>query len=478
MAKVLVFQLPSPPFWDVSREYAGGFGTADPSSRREFGHGGSTVPNVSLVYSASILDYNGHQVSFVDAQLERLNLSQAIERIRDVDPDVLISVISLPSMKQDLNLLSQAKQELPQLTIVAVGTVCKVLSFEVLRCEAIDYVVVGEAEAVIAGLVDCLAAGKDASSITGVVSRKSKKVDLYEEQPWVRDLDSLPLPAYHLLSVRKYREPLFGQKTPYFPVWRSRGCPYKCSFYCPYPVGFGKRVRFHSEERVIEEIDHLVNRFGVEAIVFRDQVFNYDFERAERLCDMIINKSWHITWVCEARLGEISPILVKKMKKAGCRRIHFGLETGDSRLLESLAKPSLKLSCVEEVVRTVKEAGIKVQLNVMVGLPGENHNTLRNTRHFLKRIRPDYTYFCWVTPYPGTRLFEEAKQKGLLQTKDWEGYTGYNPIMRTEDLSIPELKKAVVEANPYHWRELPARIVGLTRTGRLLEAIARKVRVK
>jgi radical SAM superfamily enzyme YgiQ (UPF0313 family) len=323
---------------------------------------------------------------------------------------------------------------------VAVGVVAQALFDEVAGAGAADAVVRGDPERVVDALVPVLLGE---TPLDGSGFERRWGVITNAQVARVEDLDALPDLPYHLVPVEKYRYHGFGRGVRYAAVFASRGCPFKC-YYCPYPAGFGGRIVARDPAKVVDEIERLRARFGVGGVLFRDQVFTHDRQRTLRLCDEMIRRRLDIGWVVETRLDRVDAELLRKMKEAGCVRIHYGLESGDPRLFARVGKDGVEQR-MEQLVqnfRLTEQAGIHPHMFVLIGLLGETRESVRATIATIRRIKPLTLQAAIVTPYPGTGLFEEAERKGLLCTRDWSQYTGFKPIMRTEALSLEELVEA------------------------------------
>jgi len=429
---------------DVNRDYAGGFGVAVKTDRNSYGHGSNmeVVPYISLVYSASVLEEAGYDVTFLDAQAEKMNIEQVLLRIHAIKPDLIVSVINLPSIYGDVKLFESIKKNFPSVKIICMGTMCKILPGEVLKNGTVDCAITGEAEGVLVELLSKIKKNESIAGVKGIAFMNEKNLIRTPQPPLITDLDSLPFPPYHLMPMNKYRTFYFGMDTIYAPIWSSRGCPFQCSYYCPYPLGFGKKIRYRSPKNVVDEIDYIVTEFEVGGIIFRDQNFTLDYKRTEEICDIIIEKKIDINWLCETRLDKVPNSLLRKMRKAGCTSIHFGLETGDPDILNKTGKPGMKLSTARDAIKRTKKNGIVPTVNVIIGLPGDTWKSIENTLKVLFKLHLDSVQFNMVTPYPGTKFFEDAERKGLIAIKDWSKYTGIDPVMRTENLTIEELKNA------------------------------------
>ena len=164
-------------------------------------------------------------------------------------------------------------------------------------------------------------------------------------------------------------------------------------------------------------------------------------EHALKVCEEIIHRKLDTAWFCEARVDHVSKKLLKMMKKAGCKQIHYGVETGDPELLK-LGKPHTNLGTIRKAFRLTKEIGFWATAHVILGWPDENVETLAKTSKFLEEIAPHSVNWNFLTPYPGTKLYEIAKENNLILTHDWSKYTSHTVVMKTKWLSASQLYKA------------------------------------
>lgn len=435
---------PSPPFMNVSRDWAGGYGTASKSKRNLYGHDPSAavMVNVSLSYVASILMSQGFEIALLDGQAENLNIEAVCEKIARFSPQLIIANTNLPSLYGDLALIDLIKDRFRDIRVICIGTVCKSLHVEIMSKARVDICVTGEPELVAPRIVKALKTGERLKNVFGIVFREGDEIVEVPCESEVFDLNSLPFPPYHLMPMSKYLRELNGEYLRYAPVLSSKGCPFKCGYYCPYPYGFGVGIKFRDPQKIVEEIDLLKNEFDVDLIVFRDQVFTISHQRVNEICSRLIEKNLRIKWICETRLENITEDLLKMMKAAGCARIHYGLETADYEMFNRIAKPGKKLDEAVKIIRRTEESGIVAHTHLIVGLPGESWDTIHRTVEFLRKNRIQSVQVSIITPYPGTRFFEEMKERGLILTYDWSQYTGFDAVVRTEYLGAKELIKA------------------------------------
>jgi radical SAM superfamily enzyme YgiQ (UPF0313 family) len=213
-------------------------------------------------------------------------------------------------------------------------------------------------------------------------------------------------------------------------------------------MGFGAKWTFRSPKDVVDEIAYLHGR-GVKGFLFRDQSFSMDKKRASKICEEIISRRLEIAWFCEARVDQVSKDMLKLMKRAGCKQIHFGVETGDSELIK-WGKPYTDLNSIRKAFQMTKELNLFSMAHIIFGWPDESLKTMENTCKFLLEIAPDSVNWNFLTPYPGTKLYNIAKENNLFLTNDWSDFTSHTVVLKTKWLSNKQLKKRSKEiANTY-----------------------------
>ena len=185
-------------------------------------------------------------------------------------------------------------------------------------------------------------------------------------------------------------------------------------YYCPYPLVEGKSWRYQSAERVYNEIEALVRRFGIQKILFRDAVFTLDRKRVDSICDMIMQNKLDITWWCETRVDCLDEHLVEKMKHAGCLGINIGVETGDEEVMKHEAKSGLTLEKLRKLRDKAYEIGMKLHFCYPLGFHRETKKSIVDTFDLIRMLRPDSLGITVITPYPGTPLYVKAKERAGL----------------------------------------------------------------
>lgn len=441
--KLLILNLPNPPFQHIDREYAGGFGTAQHTCRKR---GSSPCLNLFLPYYAAVAKEAGCEYNVLDAQALKLSADEVMHKVRGFDPDVIVSMIALPSIYEDKKLLSDMKKELPNTLFVGCGTVCKVMPDEVLLGSNIDFVIRDEFPYVnsLRKLLNTFRGITKATNLTelpGFSYVKESKV--MNNPPKIHEKEFSDFtPLYDDLPLKKYQHfiDLEGKKHLFISILGSKGCSHSC-IYCPYPIGFGRKPCFKHPKSVVDEIEYLYHVKGIEGFLFRNQSFTLNAKWAKNVCQEILDRKLDISWFCEARVDEPTKEILALMQKSGCKRIHYGAETGDPELITT-AKPGVRLENTFKTFYAAKKFGMWTHAHMILGLPGENKQTLMNTFKFLIKLDPDSVTFNFATPYPGTKLYNIAVRNNWIITYNWANYSSYNVVMRTNDLSTNDLYEA------------------------------------
>jgi anaerobic magnesium-protoporphyrin IX monomethyl ester cyclase len=422
-------------------------GTAQPSAREAPGHDPRfyDIPWSQFLWIARGLEQRGIAVEYADLQAQPIYDATSFEaRLAELQPAVLVSVANLPSLSFDLDLLQRFRRIVPDLRIVLLGPAARLDPARALRSGGADYVMEANEELVVPELCAQILRDPEDVEPESCWHRRGEDVLRAPERQKMRDLDFVDFPAYHLLDLERYESDFFlGRRYRYMTVYTSKGCSYDCC-YCPYPFGFGSKILFRSPEKVVADIERLHREFGVEQICFRDQVFTVRKKHVESICRLLEERALPVVWICETRYDLVTPELLALMHRAGCREIHYGLETGDPELFAAIGKPGgpRSLERFAEAIRWTKEAGIRVHLHTILGLPGESWATVRSSLEFLRRTRPHSVQTAILSPYPGTPLYEQLKAEGKLAPVDIEEFGGFQAVQPTEHLSVAELQRA------------------------------------
>ena len=392
----------------------------------------SIMPPLGLAWIAAVLELDGHQVQILDAHAERIGLDQILDRIRPTGPFDFIGITSTTSLIHNaLEIARMVKVAFPGVQIILGGVHPTVLPEEVLAEPAVDIVVRGEGE----DTMKELAARVSLEGVLGISYRKNGAFCHNADRPLIADLNSLPMPAYHLLPMGKYR-PAIGayKRLPGISMLATRGCPGRCTF-C-YRI-FGPRLRARSGLAMAKEVQHLHERYGIREISFYDDTFTAVKKEIRQFCQSVVDMGIDVTWSCFSRVDAVDKDILQLMKRAGCHQIMYGIESASPEVLANIHK-NVNLATAERAVAMTQEVGINVRAAFMLGNPGETEKTMRETLKYAIRLNPGLVVFNITTPFPGTEMFDWAKKNGYLKTMDWDDYDLAHQVMELP--SVPSLK--------------------------------------
>lgn len=437
--EIMLLNLPSPPNMDVYRDWAGGFGTSWPAKRKLYGQSADPYFYPFLAYASAVLHEQNCEFSVLDGQKLKLSEYEILRIVKKKSPDLVISLLALPSLKRELYLLNEIKNILPNTMLVAVGTSCRVLHHEILEKSNVDLLSTSKFPYVsnLDFLVNAVVEETETKKIPSVSFKRDGKI-LKNTEVCSKSLSSLAPPRYEELDLNGYEQfiDVDGKKYRYIPVVGSIGCESTC-YYCPYPLGFGNHCEWRSPEDVVNEIDYLSSR-NIEGFQFRDQSFAYDEKRALKICELMTKRKNELPWFCEERVNNINRTILEQMKKAGCKTILLGVETGDESL-NAAAKPKANLNIIRKAFKLAKEFRISTMAHIIFGWPTETFDTMRRTASFVEELAPDRVNWNYLTPYPGTALRKIAEAQKLVVTNDWSKYTSHNVVMRSKWLSAEQI---------------------------------------
>lgn len=377
---------------------------------RKENYGVAILPPLGMLTLAGEIEKQGYDVSFIDAEVELLSEDDILKQTIDLKPDVVGIYCTTSNFKYLIELSKKIKNILG--SIIFFGGPHVWHHWEsVVNSGVVDYTVVGEGEETCIELLDALNKKKSVLDIKGLAYLdENGKAKFNGERAFVKDLNVLAYPAFHLVNVTKYRpSPQHVKRKPSITMNTTRGCPFRCTF-CYVPYLFKNTYRTRSVDHVIGEIKQLVNRYGIKEVQFWDDLFGANKKWLNEFCDRIINEKIDITWSCLTRIDTLgNEIMVNKMKKAGCWCIFFGMESLDQEILDAIDK-RLKVEQTIKAIKVLKRVGIEIRANFILGCPTETPQKARKMIKDLCKLNPDYVKFNVMTPYPGTRIFNEVKE--------------------------------------------------------------------
>ncbi|MEN3013341.1 MAG: radical SAM protein [Endomicrobiia bacterium] len=375
-------------------------------------------PPLGILYVASYLQkFNlSYEIKIIDAPLEKFDFKEIKSFIEKFQPDVVGIYFCTEYLLDSLQTAKIVKEVNKNIITVAGGPHLHIYPFQTINNPYIDFGIYGEGEICFSVLIDSLFHNKDPHKIDGVISKKN--INKEHKLQFIGHLDELAIPNRRLLDYKKYRS-FITYKNPITTMITSRGCAYNC-YYCN-SIERAKKVRFHSPEYVVKEIEDIVS-LGIRDIIFFDENFTFNIERVEAICDLLIQKKIKVRWHCRSRADmKLDKRILKKMKDAGCRLIQFGIETATPRLQKIINK-HLDLEKVKRIIKLCKDVGILTYGNFMLGLPTQTEQEMLQTIKFAIELDLDYAPFGVFNPLPQSVFYEQALKEGIIIKDYWYDY--------------------------------------------------------
>ena len=421
----------------------------NPQSTGIFSTFGINLPPMGLLYVAAALEQAGHRVVVRDLSLQGEELSAFDLKSADVVG------ISSDSTRIEKAMVVARKAAAAGRPVVMGGPHPQFLADEICACGAVSYIVKGEGEPVFPALLSALEKGDDPASVNGLIYRAHGRI--IETPDAARpDVELLPWPARHLVDLHRYSGCV--DEVPITPIVTSRGCPGACHF-CSSSSFFGRGWRYRSAESVLAELDEVYNRYGFRAVAFLDDNFTLSPERVEKIADGIIARDYRLHLWNFSRVDTIvkNPGMVKKLAQAGSRTIYLGIESESEDTLNSLGK-NTTIKDVERAVSLLKENRIEVYGSYIIGNLNEDRGAVERTIAMAIRLDTNIAQFSILTPYPGTQLYEQIKDR--IFTRRWKFYDGLHLVFRHPKINRHLLQILMISAFVRFYRRSREAVAG------------------
>lgn len=406
---------------------------------------------LGLGYLAAVLRDNGHDVSIFDQAVETEPFTDFLDR---TNFDMVGVTATTPLIYEAWGMATEAKKR-GKWTILG-GAHLTIMPMESMEKPFIDFVAVGEAEDTLLELVTDLetTGGQNVANIAGLVWRNDAgRAIMNRPRVLDDDINRFPYPAHDLFKIDRYTnlQPLTDGLDPNarsFIIMTSRGCPYKCNF-CSKPVT-GDTWRMRSVDDVIGEWRWLVHDMKATEIGVTDDIWNMKLDRAKELCRRLISEGLNtVPWVTVhgMKVNHTDLELFQLMKAAGCKRVGFGVESGDEYILKKVIRKSQTLDMVREAFKNAKAAGLQTMGFFIFGMPEETAETMDKTIAFALELDPELANFMIAAPFPGTRMYDLLEKHGNIFSDDWHDFAIHDQKARFQ---IGDLDPQLVEEK---WHE-------------------------
>jgi len=381
-----------------------------------FKKGKPMVP-LGLLSLAAVLEKHEYDVTIIDNYVKAYSTQTLAQKILALAPKFVGFSATSVSIQNALDATRRLKEERSDIVTILGGSHPTIFPETTASDPHVDYVVQGEGENVLKELLGAVDKRRDTRQIRGLCFRDAQSnVENTGRGDRITALDDLPFSARHLVDMNEYcRRGSFLQIYPTDVISSSRGCPFRCSF-CGCLSCWGPRYMTRSPQSVVDEIEMLQRMYGTRGIYFREGTFTGKPSRVVDLCLEILRRKVHVYWECVSRVDALTKETVSLMRRAGCRAIWCGVESGNQQTLDRLNKGTT-LAQAQQAYQWMRAAGIRGGASFMIGIPGETRANIMETLRFARRLRVDSASFQAYVALPGSELYAWVLREGMYAHK-------------------------------------------------------------
>lgn len=397
-----------------------------------------SMPPLGLMYLASHLIKGGYTVDIIDMAVEFFQKNEFIDTLNTYNAKVIGISTFVESWSAIQSLARLIRQVRPDSIMVAGGSCASFCYGQLLREMDFNYVVIGEGEYSFRNLVDHIfqkPCSLQPAQIQGIAYQENNRLVVTEPSRRITELDELEFPERSLIRLDKYVYP--------FTISTARGCPGECIF-CSSRAFWGRKIKFRSPENIIQEVMQIEEQYGIDMFFIVDDTFTMNVKRAKKFCQLLMETGKTFIWGCESRADVASTDLLQSLYDAGCRKIQFGMESGNNEILQKIGK-KVTVEQIEAAVKMASAIGFDINVSFIIGHPFDDRRTVEQTIRFALYLRKTYganVLGSINTPYPGTKLYDNAEEYGMtILTDDWNKYTMDNAIIHTANLSALDIRE-------------------------------------
>lgn len=380
-------------------------------------------PPLGLLYLAGYLEkFSTHKVTIIDAQVEELSYQFLKSKIGAMNADVVgitAMTMTLIDVIKTVNMVNAVK---PSIKIVLGGPHVHLYPQETISLANVDYLVIGEGEKTFKNLLDNIDDKAELRKIPGLVFKNNGEIVNTGFCLFSENLDEIPFPARHLVPYKKYTSVLTGNDIITTMI-TSRGCPFKCTF-CDRPH-LGKKFRARSADNIVEELEECT-RMGINTFLFYDDSFTINKKRVIEICEKIVERQLKINWNIRTRVDVVDEELIRRLSMAGCKGIHYGVESGTEKILKVLQK-GITIEQIQKAFYLTTKYKIATLAYFMIGNPTETLEDIKASFQFMRKLKPDYAHITVLIPFPGTKIYLDGQKQGVIKEDYWKEFA-QNPI--------------------------------------------------
>lgn len=400
----------------------------------------------ALAILASMFDRERYEIRIIDANMDNYTRAQFENVVREWKPDLVGATVLANEFGVTGHIAAESVKNVdPDIVTVLGGVYPTTRPRDAINSKFVDYAIIGEGEYVFPALIEHLQ-GRGEMPREGIAYHDGDKLVVQDRAPFIAPLDDLPYPAFDLVPYMRYATESFKavvdapRALPYAKMITSRGCPIGCTF-CQVEVISGKFTRYQSASRVVDEMEWLVDTYGVKAIEFLDDNFLGHKGRSRDIFREMIRRKVPVVWnAMNVSSWFLNDEILELMKESGCQYVSIAVESGVERVLKHIIKKPVKLDHVKAMVDKVRALEMDSTTLWVIGSPGETWAEIRRTIEVAEWMDSDYTKINVATPYPGTELFDMAVNGGYLKAEfDFDDLAWGQATISTEEFNASEL---------------------------------------
>lgn len=381
--------------------------------------GGTLYYPIWLAYATGILEKDGHDVKLVDAIASKMDENQVIEDVINFKPDIIIVDSNFSSLNNDISVANSLKKHTGAISIL-VGPPVAQYKDDIVR-KGIDIALRFEFDFVLKDLLKVINAGENLSKVKGISYLHNGEVIHTEDREFSdsHELDPLPFVSEVYKKHLKIEDYFLNHALyPMVQIFTTRGCPNQCTF-CSWPENLmGRKYRSRSVENVVNEFEYIrENLPKVKEIFIEDDSFTINQNNVVSFCEELQKRNIRIAWSCQSRANLKYETMVA-MKKAGCRLLDVGYESGNDQILKNIKK-GIIIDQLREFTKNAKKAKLRILADFVIGFPGETKETANATLKFIHEIKPDLLQVAVATPIPGTEFYKFCKLNNFILSTDF-----------------------------------------------------------
>lgn len=413
---------------------------------QDTGRGGTLYYPIWLSYAAALLE-KGNQIRLVDAPAWDWDIDGIMEDIDKFKPDLVVIDTSFPSLNNDIGVAESIKARNPDLKTILVGPPTSQYPDRILGSPGVDILCRWEYDFTLKELAEKIQSGLNFTDVKGISFKKNNEIIHNAEREFSRseDLDNIPFVSKIYAKYLNIEDYFLGQSLyPEVQIFTGRGCPNRCTF-CSWPQTLmGRNYRTRTISNVLDEVKWIQQNLQVKEVFFEDDTFTLNKNRVVEFCNGYRERNLNIIWSCNARADTLDLETMKLMKKANCRLLISGFESGSQKILDNIKK-GITIDQIKQFSKNAKKAGLLVHGDFIIGLPGETKVTIEMTKALIQQIKPEILQVAVASPFPGTEFFDWCRSKNFLLTNDPNEYLDEHghqkAIISYPELSNDEMRK-------------------------------------